>query len=822
MRKLHLPAIIFTLFTSTLPLASKQPEKGNDWKIQEIDSVLAQGKGSIEIIHAARGEYIKAYKSKEGILIFQGGIILKMNQAYLFAETVKINPETGEVYAEGDITLKDGVNEVKGSSFLYNIKMKTGVIYKIDAYFEPVYYMGESIKISSSEDYTISAAYLSTCEADSPHYFIKAKKLWIQPDNRIIASGVVYYVGDVPVFYLPLLVQTDIGTGIESLIGYSQGHGLYLQNTYFFGMNRSPIGPDNAQLMFDYYQLDGFYFGNYMEKHSQLLNYEFTIGGAWHKNKELSTLPGASPGFTNLIKQPDGSYKKEEEFWYELNGGIKVRWRDNTVKDAQSSIDLKFIDYSNPEFLNLYKRRHIPTSSIDSFWWNREIDTSYPPLRDTLWSFNYTENWGGNHFNMLLERKKRWIRPPGESTYSYKPLVDIFPKIDFNKEWYLLKPKGKYFNGARNIFKIKILGNTEFTGGTEIDRGFSYDISDNTMLFFPIFNILTYNPSVGYGLTNRFTRNENIYDLIENKRKSYQYLTAEHSLKLGVPVAMLSLKHSFTYITKTEEVDPVIGRDLQHYILFSANGDYSPFGSFSAFIVRDMRNLEFFQSEKDRWSPLVLQGNLIIDFVNGSEYLVPVTRSRQSNYFILSLENRFGYDIHFQTPLYNELSASIDLGGYKFLFFQALRQFKTGFIWDHDFLNNQRNFIRAFFEINIDLFRYWGFLFGVNSGSSLLSDSVDARPYNVITTNPAILFNNKETPFILNDLHASIRHDLHRWELEVEFSLNRSWYSTGADELNGNSYYDKRVFLSINLKGFEGAGVPKTEVFQDRTPRQAF
>jgi hypothetical protein len=61
-----------------------------------------------------------------------------------------------------------------------------------------------------------------------PHYYFKAKKLWIYKNNEIAAISAIYYVGQTPVFYWPLLLQSDTGTGVVTQYGNNITRGHFL------------------------------------------------------------------------------------------------------------------------------------------------------------------------------------------------------------------------------------------------------------------------------------------------------------------------------------------------------------------------------------------------------------------------------------------------------------------------------------------------------------------------------------------------------------------------------------------------------------------
>lgn len=785
-------------------------ESNNGWKLDESqgDKNL-KNKPGIELMHAEEGKYIDLKKSKEGILIFQGGIKIRINQYILSADTVKINVDTGEILGEGGVTLSDGLQVLRGSRFFYDNRLKSGVLYAMDGFFKPLYVMGDYAKVSSSSNFMVAAAFLSTCNAELPHYFIKVKKIWIQPDNRFVALGVVYYVGQVPVFYLPFLVQTDIGTGIRTLFGYNTSRGIFLQNSYYFGFLRGGVLPTSAALLFDYYQYDGLYVGTFLNNKSPNLHYDILLGLGAQTQKDF-----VNGKVTNDIVQSNGSIQRVAlPLQYELNVNLKAKWKESFEKDTQSQINVIFEQYNSSSFNQVFKERKIPENTIDSMAFMQSPGNPMAPINLITWKVDYSENWRDNHLLISIYRVSRWNKFQDQYNnyvYDFYPDQEVLPQIRFTKSWYIVKPVSRFFQGVTNDIDLGTGIQSTFDQGKLFHNMNYADLKTGVRAFFSLFNIIGLTPSVGFGIKRQFYNSETPVEKLENQRQSSDYLYSTNSLFLGPSFFKITAVHQFKYDIAQNILHPFFKAERQNMLGFAVTSDFAPYGFIQASASRDMRQYTFASSEEDHWSPLSVSGVLDYDFANKDNvYLIGLYRP--DNFFSqISAKETFYYDIKFKNPLLNIFDVFFQTGGYRFLFINKVKLLKLGVSWNHDFLNYKRDRIRLVFETQFNVFKYWNFNFFV-AGNVYSPGTADA-PYLYLTQD---IFNSPTTnPYNLDELKLEIEHDLHDWVLRLSYSIKQIWIPFGSSNVNYAGYYEQSVFLSFDLKSFGGVGLPKTQLYR--------
>jgi len=800
----------------TFLTAQTGSETPQEWVINSIDSNSVNEQNSrpaIEIIRATQGEYLKAQKSGDNILIFQGGIILKIRNQILKADLVKYNQSTGEIYGEGHISLDDGIQLIEGDNFIYDNKHQYGIIYNAKGTLEPVYYIGSSIKIASDDSYVLSIAEFSDCEADSPHYHFKARKIWIRKNNQITALGIIYYVSSLPVFYLPVMVQTDLGTGIYTLYGYQKNMGHYAQNTYFFGFHqkKNNILPSDGALMYDYYQYSGWYLGNYIEKKSDFLNYEVKAGVARYHYRNIIQTPNGISINTNLIQKPDGSIGKKDEYWYELNGQLKGVWKKSFQQDASSSMYVNVFEYNNYAFQSNFGFRHIPTSTMDAIWYNRLFPhSSSIPNYKTYWEFQYSENWAESNFLLKIRRDREW-NSYKQSEYKYYPLSDILPEIQYKRSWYLVDPVyNSIFGGIRNEINLLSSMKSSYLRGTKVKDEFGYNMNSVTRIIFPFTTFFSVNPGIGYGIQKiqSYYTTTQPASLLEDKRKSYQYYLLTGDILLGVPLFLLQATYENKMAYKPDYQDLVFNDQISHKVDLSFSSDFYPFYYLNVYSSRDLRGYPYPVKENKLWDPLSFLANTEYDFsakITSFGYV-----RKKKHYNTIGLENLYQYNIQFLNHANNNLTFYYAVGGYRILYFKELVYLKTGVGWYHDFLNPFKNKIYLVNMIELMLNDYWKILGKFESKAEKLTDSTKSNPYSK--------FNSKNIkanglPFSIDSMNIAVEHDLHRWVLRLSYSYDKSWLSFGTYNESWLGYYEQSVYFSITLKSFGGFGISQQQLY---------
>jgi len=136
-------------------------------------------------------------------LIASGGVTGRFENVIISADRIEANRETGDLHAEGDIHFERGDMLWQGSDLDYNYLTQSGLFGPSSLYFEPAYMSVDHVERVSTNEYLLRGATFTTCPKDSPHIHVRTKEAQLIDQQYLVAKGVTFYVGKVPVMYVP-------------------------------------------------------------------------------------------------------------------------------------------------------------------------------------------------------------------------------------------------------------------------------------------------------------------------------------------------------------------------------------------------------------------------------------------------------------------------------------------------------------------------------------------------------------------------------------------------------------------------------------------
>lgn len=223
-----------------------------------------------------------AYTEKEPITVngdmveyFQntGEVVASKNVEILFkdmrltCDKIRVNVNTREGLAEGNVKLYQDSNVFSGDMVSYNFQTQKGTILSGDVKAAPWYGKAEKIDKVSNNQYNLQRSYITTCDLENPHYRLQSKSLKIFPGDRVEANHIVAYLGKFPVMYLPYYKHSlkDNQIHVSVTPGKNKEWGYFVLTRWRYYFN------DNAKgnIFLDYRQKKGIAEG---------IDYKYTAG----------------------------------------------------------------------------------------------------------------------------------------------------------------------------------------------------------------------------------------------------------------------------------------------------------------------------------------------------------------------------------------------------------------------------------------------------------------------------------------------------------------------------------------------------------------
>ncbi|MCK0512112.1 LPS-assembly protein LptD [Aromatoleum buckelii] len=228
------------------PAAGVPAEPAADPAAAESPPIAA---GSTEI----RAQQISGTRAVE--LVAEGNAELRRDGILLSADRLTYNELTDEARAEGNVLLAQGTDRVEGPRANLKIAEQVGEFeapeYRFSRRSDPA--PGEPVReISGSghadvmhfegeNHYRLENATWSTCQADDPDWYIKARDLELDYDREVgVVRGGSVIFQDVPIFWwpwaeFPLVAQRQSGF-LSPTVGVSNKAGVDISVPYYWNL----------------------------------------------------------------------------------------------------------------------------------------------------------------------------------------------------------------------------------------------------------------------------------------------------------------------------------------------------------------------------------------------------------------------------------------------------------------------------------------------------------------------------------------------------------------------------------------------------------
>lgn len=814
----------------------------------------------IQIKNAAEGELLSIDQTKGGVMVLRGKVVLKIGSGELTAETVSIDSQRQEIYAEGGIEFLDGSIRVKGEKFLYDFKLSQGVIYDSRASMYPAYFIGEKMKRLDEKRYLLEMGYFTACNAEIPHYSFKAEKIIIYEDKTVAAFFISYQVGGTTLFLFPMIYNSASGNGVTTQIGKNNSQGWFWQNSYQWSdpYPDSLVLPHGYQFRFDMYEKTGQAFQTNMWKVAPWLNYNFDIGYANHKKNVIS--PAYEDRFLNggignvaTTNQVDRGEKYPNmglgirdvgvayEPWWKTNLVLNAKQND-IVKDGTRNVQLRYENQNHLNYDYEYGNRYEPSNSIQGLYTQR--DQRFGLIRNMLnWSFDYTENRGDLSVSLGAKRTLFYqIQAEG-----YFPTVDMAPVLQIRNSSQV---------GTTPYFESPVYWELNFSNSSTkyyappVQRQLLFPAPGTESMADPYgkwqdFVLRTENLTIGetgfrttlpmgeyvavtpgfYGGARQHTANfpgsglannspENSANLAQRDflaQDTYQYYRQNHELRIGVPALFFTTNYRKLDIEKPEKRDPVFGTGRLNEAEFALESYALEDWEVSIRTIRDFRSYSSeykpTPTEAERWYFTVFRLSGYIDFLDGFKSRRPTLLERQRSFYSgIFINNDFVYHTPLNRPLSNNLTLSYRMGGFSIPLIRNFRSFEAGATWYHVYSDNFLDSYRFFFKTDVKITRTIGMDMELDSRVTepwRLTNFSQYDYYNLGTT-PDLYAYDTGTSYhrtnIGRDIVQGMGAEGSKQRQKTIFNINR-FMTTLKMNLHNWEY---RIGYSMNLRAFPG------------------
>lgn len=190
-----------------------------------------------------KADYL-TYFSELKVTLVSGGVNVSYKDVKIKADYLEIDKELDIIYAQGNITFEQEKRKIKGEALKYDLKSEEGIIYQTKGFDDPIYFKGDLIETNPKKS-EITNASSTTCDLKKPHYRLKAKKIIIHPEDKVVLKKISFWVGETHLLSFPLYVVSLKSKSRQPFfpqIGYNSEEGFFLKNIYSYYLNPKNYG----------------------------------------------------------------------------------------------------------------------------------------------------------------------------------------------------------------------------------------------------------------------------------------------------------------------------------------------------------------------------------------------------------------------------------------------------------------------------------------------------------------------------------------------------------------------------------------------------
>jgi lipopolysaccharide export system protein LptA len=186
------------------------------------------------------------YLAPQNDLLLQDAAEVNYQDRTLRAGRIHYDADTDVLDATERPALDDAGSRVYGERMGYELETRHAWIQTGSTQYDQGYYTGRVLRKNEEGTLQVRSASYTTCDLARPHYRFESDRMKIYMHDKVVGRPVRLYLGEVPVGYLPFLVnsvnterhsgflQPDIEFGISSSSRYIRGLDYYWAASPYF------------------------------------------------------------------------------------------------------------------------------------------------------------------------------------------------------------------------------------------------------------------------------------------------------------------------------------------------------------------------------------------------------------------------------------------------------------------------------------------------------------------------------------------------------------------------------------------------------------
>jgi LPS-assembly protein len=159
-------------------------------------------KAPIEITSSGETTY------ENGVATARDNVAIHTGDTDIYADYAQYNSVTHDVELRGHVRIYRGTSFYIADSGIYNTETKKIRALNARTESQPYFLSGANVSSISDNGYLIQGGTFTTHDSPKPDFHLRAQKIRVYENDRVIFLYVTAYVGNVPVFWWPYLYQS--------------------------------------------------------------------------------------------------------------------------------------------------------------------------------------------------------------------------------------------------------------------------------------------------------------------------------------------------------------------------------------------------------------------------------------------------------------------------------------------------------------------------------------------------------------------------------------------------------------------------------------
>ncbi len=471
------------------------------------------------------------YFSQDNTYIAKGSVKIQFKDSTLFADTARLNSNTSDAVALGNVVYEDGEAVITADKIELNLKTKLGTIYNGYIFYKNhnFHLHSGNIKKIGMKTFFLDKATVTTCDADPPAWHISGKDITIRQNRSLTAWNTTFNIRNIPViytpfFWAPLNRKRETGLLFPSF-GYSSTLGNYYKQGFFWAIKEN----QDATFYLDYYGEKGIGKG---------LDYRYVINSGTDGELWTYYIRNNAPS-RNLLEFK--SYHNQK-LPYDVSGYLKLHLINEfdyyeTMGSTSynrfglSSWKTNRFGFASEERLQKYLESDLHLSK--PFFWGRtyllaqgrqslegsstEIPQSFPEAGIVLYTrskgnFSFNMAFKGSNFHRQKGQEGRRFDINPNLYFSYGRLINITQRVGIRETAYFLRKPSEDKN--RLLFDLSTSLTTKFfkkyTSFIHIvEPSVEYEyvpaVDNDGIPFFDSIDSISQTSRINYSINNRIS-----------------------------------------------------------------------------------------------------------------------------------------------------------------------------------------------------------------------------------------------------------------------------------------------------------------------------